>query len=282
MFKDYLKRKLVRYSAIYKGAQFVNKLWYTYEGYRTRKKCYLAYEKGERIIAKFFGGINVKYEAISPKNYWHLVIGSQHEDKFSEDLFNNYIDEGMVILDIGGHTGMYTVPLAIAVGHAGREYVIELDKKGFEAIQRNMQLNELDNVIPLKMVVPDGKGIVDFYIRPDKDTHSIFEATAAPSPLGMQETIQVEASTVDDMVKENIIQQPDFVKIDTEGAELKILNGMKNTVKYIKHILVEIHPKALKLDGILNPKEAIENKLQILGFNKRLYLDEKHILASRG
>jgi len=287
MIKDYFKQKLVGRPTLYKIVASIYRSlqpYRIYTGYKNekiKKRCYLAFENGEKILTTCFGGINVKFEAISPKNYWHLVIGSQHEDKFAEDLFNKCIFEGMVILDIGGHTGMYTVPFAIAVGNTGKVYVVEPEKKGFEAIQRNIQLNVLDNVIPLNMVVSDEKGIVDFYTRPDKDTHSLFQETTAPSPLGIQDTIQIEASSIDEMVKDNIIQSPDFVKIDTEGAELKILDGMKNSAKHIKHILVEIHDDALELDGIINPYEAVEQKLQLLGFNDHRYLDEIHILASK-
>ena len=131
------------------------------------------------------------------------------------------------------------------------------------------------------MAVSDKKGVIDFYIRPDKDTHSIFKKTRSPSPLGIQDTIQIETSTIDDMVKDKIIQQPDFVKIDTEGAELKILDGMKESAKHIKHVLVEIHAPALELEGIVNPKKEVEQKLKLLGFNDNCYLDEIHILASK-
>ena len=51
--------------------------------------------------------------------------------------------------------------------------------------------------------------------------------------------------------------------------------------KKIKQMLVEIHNSALKLDGIENPEEAVEQKLQLLGFNNIQYLDDSHILASK-
>lgn len=286
MIKDYFIKKLDDSPTLYKIAKSIYRLLTPYKMYKNyknekiRKEYYQAFEKGEKIVTGSFGGINVKYEAFSPKNYWHLSIG-RDEDDFAITLFNEYISDGMVILDIGGHAGMYTVPFAIAVGNTGKVYVVEPEKQGFETIQRNIQLNELGNVIPLNMAVSNEKSIVEFYIRPDKDTHSLFQETTAPSPLGIQNVIQIKTSTIDDMVKDNIIEQPDFVKIDTEGAELKILDGINNSAENIMHILVEIHEIELKLNGIVNPKKTVEQKLQLLGFNNHRYLDGHHLLASK-
>ena len=83
------------------------------------------------------------------------------------------------------------------------------------------------------------------------------------------------------MLENGVITQPHFVKIDTEGAELKILNGMKSAAKKIKHIVVEIHKPALGLEGIQNPEEEVELRLKELGFTKLEYLSDIHVMASK-
>jgi FkbM family methyltransferase len=224
--------------------------------------------------------MQVTYEAISPKNYWHLAMGSQQEDKFMERVFET-ITEGDVILDIGAHVGMYAVPFAKKTGKNGKVYAFEPESKGFDAIKRNAILNSLKNIIPLNMAISDREGDINFYVRPDKDTHSIFEKTLAPSPLGIQETIAIKTMSVDHMVEAGVVLEPNFVKIDVEGAELKVLDGMSHTSKRIKHILVEIHERALSLEGIQNPKEEVELRLKTLGFTKIEYLDDIHVMASK-
>lgn len=248
---------------------------------RMRKKCYAAFAKGETRVTRSFGDVIVSYEAISPKNYWHLTTGNQEEDRFIDALFSTHVREGMVVLDIGAHTGMYAVPMAKIVGPAGKVYALEPEQAGYDAIQHNREINELENLVAIQAVVSDESGKAKFYVRPDKDTHSLFEHTLAPSPLGVQHTVEVAMHTVDEMIAGGLIEVPDFVKIDTEGAELKVLTGMRESAAQIWCVLVEIHEGALGLQGIDNPKKAVEAQLERLGFTQLSYLDDIHLLATR-
>lgn len=248
---------------------------------RFRRECYERYNSGDTIVTKQYGGLQVRYQAISPKNYWHLCIGSQHEDKFMGRVFSDCIVDTGIVLDIGAHTGMYAIPFAKVVGTNGKVYAFEPEPDGFAAIQRNAQLNGLTNIVPMNMALSDREGQISFYIRPDKDTHSIFEETSAPSPLGVQHRMDVQSATIDGLVGNGTIQAPDFVKIDVEGAELRVLTGMTKTAKSVKHLLVEIHEHALGLDGVVDPKAAVEMAITGLGFSRMRYLDRVHLLASR-
>ena len=50
-------------------------------------------------------------------------------------------------------------------------------------------------------------------------------------------------TTIDYLVKNKVIEKPDFIKIDVDGTEHMILEGAKNTLKdkNIKSILVEVN-----------------------------------------
>ena len=67
--------------------------------------------------------------------------------------------------------------------------------------------------------------------------------------------------------------------LSANRAELKVLGGINDTGHLIKAILVEIHVAFLKLDNIKNPHQAVQNKLNQLGFTNQNYLDELHLLA---
>jgi FkbM family methyltransferase len=47
-------------------------------------------------------------------------------------------------------------------------------------------------------------------------------------------------TTIDHVCKINNYPEPDLVKIDVQGAELDILMGMENTLKSVKHLIVEL------------------------------------------
>ena len=109
----------------------------------------------------------------------------------------------------------------------------------------------------------------------------MFEKTLASSKTGKQESIKVKTFTIDDLIEKKISLPPNFIKIDTEGAEIKVLDGIKKIHNHLDLILVEIHKTALKLENIFNPEILIENKLKKIGFTKFEYLSSAHLLASK-
>jgi FkbM family methyltransferase len=72
-------------------------------------------------------------------------------------------------------------------------------------------------------------------------------------------------STIDSIIKEKGFQQPDFVKIDVQGAELDILSGMKNALQGVKHLIVELQ----HVEYNLGAKQVNESMplIKLLGFN---------------
>ncbi len=247
---------------------------------KIKEKSFNDYEKNKGLIDVNYAGLDLKFQAFSPLNYYHLRIGSQHENLFFKKLFKN-IKKGMIIFDIGGHVGMYTIPFAKAVGDKGYVYAFEPEKIGFEYLKKNIELNKVYNTKVFPYALSSETSKANFYIRPDKDTHSLFERTLAPSKTKKQEVQTIETFKIDDLLDKGLAKEPDFIKIDTEGAELKILNGLNRKYQKLKYIFVEIHPDALKLDNIPHPEEAIEKKLIEMGFNQVEYLDKNHILAKK-
>jgi len=70
--------------------------------------------------------------------------------------------------------------------------------------------------------------------------------------------------TIDSTVEMFNFPPPDFVKIDVQGAELDILNGMTNTLKTVKHLIVELQ----HVEYNLGAKQADESIpfIESLGF----------------
>lgn len=285
--KLYLKKKLRKSKPIYEIVLFFFKIisfpknfFILKKNQFIKKRSIKEYEKNDGLLEINYAGHNLKFKTFSPTNYFHLKIGSQYEHFFFKKLFKK-IEKGMIVYDVGGHVGMYTLPFAKSVGSDGKVYSFEPEKKGFDALSKNLILNNINNVKLFPFALSNETSKSNFYIRPDKDTHSLFESTHAPSKTGSQKTLSVSTYTIDDLIEKKLAVVPDFLKIDTEGAELKILEGLKKNYQKLSYIFVEIHPDALKLENIINPEEEIEKKLKDLGFNKIEYLDKIHILASK-
>lgn len=61
-------------------------------------------------------------------------------------------------------------------------------------------------------------------------------------------SISLKTKTLDTMIAENNLPYPDFIKMDTQGAEVDIMNGAKQALKHCKILVTEI-PLARYNDG---------------------------------
>jgi len=280
--KNKVKSKLNPESNIFKYLSFLYQILFSSRlflqrrrEHKFRKQCYKEFDK--KISVKLqLNGIDCFYEAISPRNYYHLKSINNNEN---HDYFNKYLKKGDVVLDIGGHTGAWTIPYAKFVGENGFVYVFEPEKEGAEAIQRNIYLNNISNAKLFQVAITDKSGSLEFYVRPDKRTHSIFEETHGKSPLGIEHTYKVDAFKIDDLIKKGNIKQPEFIKLDVEGAELLALEGMRETLQYVRAIYIECH-LVLKMDlKIGEPVELVSQKLRELGVKEIVRMDQWHIIG---
>ncbi len=59
--------------------------------------------------------------------------------------------------------------------------------------------------------------------------------------------VYISVDTIDNLVDSGKIEKPDFVKIDVEGAEMEVLEGMIGTVRNFKpELFIEVHGADLK------------------------------------
>lgn len=281
MIVDFIKNRMAPGSTSYKLASSLYNLvvrprafYGSYEAERFRKSCYKEFGKN-RSVRLSIHGMDCHYEAISPKNLWHLKT----QNGESHSYFGVFLKRGDVVLDIGGHVGTWTVPYAKYVGSSGFVYAFEPEENGFAAIKKNLALNAIGNAKVVQAAIAESNSRMKFYVRPDKDTHSLFGKTSAPSPSGVQHEYEVDVHSIDSLLDTHAIRQPDFIKLDVEGAELLALEGMKRTLLNARAVFVECHD-ALKLDlGLGEPVELVVNKLREIGAKEIIHVDDSHVIG---
>jgi len=170
---------------------------------------------------------------------WHryrsLVYGSW-EPKVSA-VVRETVREGMTALDIGGHIGYYTLLLARYAGKNGRVYAFEPLPSNFELLEKNIWLNNLDQVEALPFAVFSHPGKLTIS-APDGDSNS--GGASVVSVVGSRQ-IEVEATTIDSFCKIRGIR-PEFIKMDVEGAEYDVLQGAEETIRACRpKMLIELH-----------------------------------------
>jgi len=187
-------------------------------------------------------------------------------EEFNTKFIKKNVREGDVVLDIGANIGYFTLICASLVGKTGKVFAFEPEPKNFEILKKNVTENGYDNVILENMALSNRKGIVDLYLS-DESTgmHRIYS-----SKLTSDKHIKVNVTTLDEYFQEQIPNIA-FIKLDVEGSEFGVLQGMKsilNKNRQLKMIL-EYFPDSIKEYGT-DPKEII-NFLDAYNFKKFNY-----------
>jgi FkbM family methyltransferase len=203
---------------------------------------------GDIKIKHHYTGESFFLHSFKHKSYWYH--GKNREVK-SMQLFERLIDTDNIVLEIGGHIGYLTTFFASCVGHKGEVFVFEPGINNYPYLEKNV--SNFKNINLYQKAVSDIDGELSFYLEdfsgqnnsilPDYKGIKMNQKNANVSVV--QKEVKVQSVTVDSFL-DTIDKKPNFIKIDVEGAEKMVLIGMKNTLSYMKPLLmVEItHDKA--------------------------------------
>lgn len=148
-------------------------------------------------------------------------------------LVKRLIQSGWHVLNIGAHIGYYTVMFSKLVGPKGHVIALEPDKRNAELLRKNVQ--GFENILVLQLAASDVSKKIKFYRHPSNSGGNRLMIIPGVIPE------VVEAIRIDDLDLDKTVPI-DFVKIDAEGAEMRILRGMQKTLRRVKHLMMEFSP----------------------------------------
>jgi len=212
----------------------INKEKLKYIYYRLMgKNTFLGSELKEDIIVK-----NGNRKFFCRKNSSDLhIISNFYENKVME-LFGTLAKESKIIVDVGANVGKYTI-LASFVNPKSEIYSIEPDKSNFDVLLKNIELNNLKNIIGLNIGMGEEEGRGKLYNSRGESKVNC-GGSSFMDKCGNFEIVDI--GTLD-----NTFTEIDLIKIDTEGYELEILKGAKMllTKGNIKKIILEVNDERI-------------------------------------
>jgi FkbM family methyltransferase len=153
------------------------------------------------------------------------------------DIITDEITEGMVAFDLGANIGYITLIMADKVGKSGHVYAVEPDPRNFAILEKNIQLNNYtERISSYQTAISNRNETCRFFLSKSSNLGSL---RATGNTKG---AIDVTAQTGDAFFSDKL--QPDFIKMDIEGAEVEALEGMLKTLekkKGVVKILMETH-----------------------------------------
>jgi FkbM family methyltransferase len=139
-----------------------------------------------------------------------------------------FLKGDMVFADIGANKGYFTLLAA----HRCKEVIaIEPNKTNFHWLKKTIEENDLRNVTPINAAVSNVVGTAKLYYGIKSGHHTLFNNGNVSTEV---ETITANFPC-------------DMMKIDVEGAELMVLQGI---LRAPEHLLMDIHPKHVSISDV--------------------------------
>ena len=185
-------------------------------------------------------------------------------------IVKKYVHEGDVVIDVGAHVGYYTLLMAQLVGKNGKVYSFEPDPVNFELLKKSVEINGFENVVLIQKAVSDTTEKIKLFLGDnDSAINRIYDAKLGDA----KKSIDVESVTIDEYFKEND-KLFNFIKIDSEGSEAKIINGMEKFLTKNRKLIMmtEFFPFLIKKSGD-EPKQYLKS-LENSGFELYNILDD--------
>ena len=174
------------------------------------------------------------------------------------------LQTGQTVLDIGAHKAGYLYIMLQKIGKTGKVYAFEPQSRLYNYITKLKGLFNWTNVQVEHLALSDKNGTVTLFIPASKGKYTSPGATIAPTEqkeYGIKEDVRTE--TLDSYCRRNNIQ-PDFLKIDVEGNELRVFKGGSNILSTFKPAII------FECEARHVGKEQVEETfrfLQLLGYN---------------
>ena len=187
--------------------------------------------------------------------------GKYHIEEQYENYLISCIEPRSVIFDIGANVGYYTIQFGRVTGNLGAVHAFEPVSYQHDLLQRNIKLNKLKNITTNKLIVSNSNGFKDIYF------HSKEYSGCSSIDIQSGTCENVQSVTLDSYCKKLNIDKIDIVKIDVEGHELKVLEGMGQLLKNgrVVNIFLEINDNALNCSNVT--AENIVTYLESFGYH---------------
>jgi len=183
-------------------------------------------------------GVSVEFRCATVMETRRATVALYRERPIIDHMTSS-CEDGMTVFDVGANMGTHSLPLSRIVGQDGAVVCFEPHPKTFEALVANIERNGFTNVIPKQVALGAASGTAELFVEQDEagvGSHSLMHRTE-----DIESTEEVRVTTGDEFVEAEGFE-PDLIKVDVEGGEKIVLEGLDETLRQTKPtLIIEIH-----------------------------------------
>jgi len=184
----------------------------------------------------------------------------------TQHILQLWLRPGMCVYDIGANVGFITVIAARLVGDSGSVCAFEPVPMLADKAMHNADLNRLSRVSVHRVALSDQDGEAVFQTSQNLTMGKLANEESPEPDTG--NALVVVKRRLDTVVAAERLRDPDFVKIDVEGAEADVLDGATEVLRRARPaLLVELH----------STNKAVAERLERLSYVGRLLGSDESI-----
>jgi FkbM family methyltransferase len=195
---------------------------------------------------------NCKTNEMSVNGYKMLLhdnmeISLRPYEPIETEIVKTHVEKNNIVVDIGANIGYYTLLMAL---NQAKVFSYEPEPKNFKLLQKNVNLNNFSSNVKLyNKAVSNYNGFSKLFLAGATDLNGgviVDRAKGGAPGMHTLSNNRFGSNSIDVEVTKLNLDKIDFAKIDVEGHELHVLEGMKILPT---KILIEFNPLYLQASG---------------------------------
>lgn len=207
------------------------------------KKIYFFMRSKPFVFNRVINGEQMHFFVDSFHVFLH-ASGYQNFEPETQQFIKEQYKQGDVVYDIGANMGIFSMYSSLQTGNV---FAFEPHPHNYSRFVRNIELNDKQKHVKAYCVACYKKTMFGG-IRQTDDIFSTFDEKCNIGGISF---------SIDDVV--NYIPFPNHIKIDVDGNEPDVIDGMKKTLYdgRLKTVLVELHPAHISKENIERCKKTM-------------------------
>lgn len=145
-------------------------------------------------------------------------------------FLQHFLKKDDVFIDAGSNVGLYSLYASPVVGENGKVFAFEPVTQSFIRLEENIALNDLTNIIPVKVALSDTDGLSQIQLA--ENGFDAWNSLAKPSLGKLSGFENVKIQMLDHYLAEaKVTDTISLIKIDVEGWEIPVLKGCETVLK---------------------------------------------------
>ena len=196
----------------------------------------------KKLIISNFGNYKL---ILDLREYTAWSYYFKNYEKSVKNFVKKKLNKNSNAIDIGANLGYFSI-LFSSIIKQGKVYSFEPEKKNFKKLLDNIKLNNFKNILPYNIGLSNSKSQKKMILTSEinEGGHHILNSNNINSKYQI-----INTDKLDNIIKNKKIFK--IVKIDVEGHELKVLEGMSNVLIRTHYIIIEENNNFRKINLFL-------------------------------